>query len=132
MKIILKGSDKQINNLDRRITYGNTLFNRKELDYKLDKMLFDVASILHLPIKSDEELTLKLYDTKEDIKNRFYLNVPACYTFYNKTVHIAVLEVKNRILSHEFGHVLFDEYLGKRAPGRLGEIIAKYAEARVK
>ena len=132
----IAGTEKQIQKFDRKITYGNSFFSRKELGHKVDKMFADVRNTLSLGNfnieKLQKNLKIKLYDSEQDIYNRFRMTVPACYTFYNRTVHVSVFDIKNKILSHEFGHVLFDEYLGKRAIGKLGEIVAKYIERVVK
>jgi len=107
----------------RRITYGNRLFRKLPVEDRVDKLFVRVQTLLDCP--SMKGLKIRLHRRVHMLRPKGY------YSHYNKTVHLCIRDGKNKVLAHELGHAVFDNFLGRRAPGKMGEIMAKYVAVRI-
>lgn len=131
MQIEVQGSDKNKDILLNKINGKWFWKSYQNLDSLLKQIANDVCvKIGRIP---DVKCYVFLCNDTEPIQRKYYgkvvhKNVPAFASLSRNVIVINVDRCNTKILKHEFGHIFFESFLGKRVGYHLHEHVAKYCE----
>ncbi|MBW1940973.1 MAG: hypothetical protein JRI28_06320 [Deltaproteobacteria bacterium] len=142
---IIYDDQKQLRKFDDKLYLGRLRYllrKRKDITVaeavknKVDLITEKVETVLEMfpnPLK----FTLVLLSTPRDVQNAYQkiygrkVNYIAFYSPKENTVFISVKRAKLRVLAHEFGHVVVENYFEVSPPAKIHEVLAQFAETHI-
>lgn len=107
-----------------------------ELQNKLNIIVEKVETVLDMfPAKL--YVTMVLLPSSKEVQEIYMqkygnrVNHVAYYSLSEKTIYLSVSDVNLNVLAHEIGHIVVDHYFPVRAPYKIHELLAQFAEAHV-
>ncbi len=123
-------------NLSRMIKRKNLITVQDEVEAKIDIIVEKVEVVLDM-FPENLHFNLVLLPTAKDV-SRFYkknygksVNHIAYYSLTQKTIYISVDDTKLKVLAHEIGHMIVDNFFQVRPPYTIHELMAQFAEKHV-
>ncbi len=123
-------------NLSRMIKRKNLITVQDEVEAKIDIIVEKVEVALDM-FPENLHFTLVLLPTARDVSgiyNKFYgkkVDHIAYYSLTQKTIYISVDDTKLKVLAHEIGHMIVDNFFKVRPPYTIHELMAQFAEKHV-
>ncbi len=123
-------------NLSRMIKRKNLITIQDEVEAKIDIIVEKVEVVLDM-FPDNLHFNLVLLPGAKDV-SRFYkksygksVNHIAYYSLTQKTIYISVDDTKLKVLAHEIGHMIVDNFFQVRPPYTIHELMAQFAEKHV-
>ena len=123
-------------NLSRMIKRKNLITIQDEVEAKIDIVVEKVEVVLDM-FPENLHFNLVLLPSAKDV-SRFYkknygksVNHIAYYSLTQKTIYISVDDTKLKVLAHEIGHMIVDNFFQVRPPYTIHELMAQFAEKHV-
>ena len=123
-------------NLSRMIKRKNLITIQDEVEAKIDIVVEKVEVVLDM-FPENLHFNLVLLPSAEEV-SRFYkknygksVNHIAYYSLTQKTIYISVDDTKLKVLAHEIGHMIVDNFFQVRPPYTIHELMAQFAEKHV-
>jgi hypothetical protein len=107
-----------------------------EVKNKIDVVLEKVEVVLDM-FPKDVSFNIILLPDDEDIQkihqNVYHrdANYIAFYSPKTNTVYLSVDDINLRVLAHEFGHVIVENYFEISPPPKMHELLAQFAAANI-
>jgi len=145
--VTLQYGDKRIlREFNDKLIIGRKLsavVRKKNVDTVEDEVLAKVDVIIEkiqviLVMFPDKiHITLVLLPDDDDVADMYMKTYGkrqkniAYYSLSKKTIYISVDDTKLRVLAHEVGHAVADQYFEVRPPYKIHELMAQFAEKHV-
>lgn len=120
--------------LRNRLPRGDTLDGEviNKLEYVVKKVMLVLD--MHLP---ELQFTIVIHPSasgvQADFKRLYHIDVDyiAFYSPHQNTVFYSAKDASLRVVAHEIGHVVAENYFQVSPPARIHEVMAQYAEKHV-
>ncbi len=145
--VTLQYSDKRVlREFNNKLIIGRKLSSmarKKNVETVEDEVLAKVDVIIEkvqvvLDMFPDKiHITLVLLPDEDDVAAKYKARYGkdqdniAYYSLSEKTIYISVDDTKLRVLAHEMGHAVTDQYFKVRPPYKIHELMAQFAERHV-
>lgn len=142
--IINYKNENQLNEFNQELEIGNLSYYIKdtaqtvqdEIRQKIDIIISRIQSVLDM---SPTGLNIKvtLLDTKKqviDSYKRIYksdTNFIAFYSVGENNVYISIEDISLKVIAHEFGHAVVENYFDVSPPRKIHEVLAQFAEQHI-
>lgn len=103
---------------------------------KIDLIVEKTQIVLDM-FPAEIHLTLVLLPDDDDVSEMYLQkygkrqNNIAYYSLSEKTIYISADDTKLRVLAHEMGHAIADQYFEVRPPYKIHELMAQFAEKHI-
>lgn len=117
-------------------TQSSGLTLREDVKKKLDQMVEKVETVLGM-YPNILDFKIVLHDSKRMVSQsyrRIYGHGSDFIAFYSpkeNTVFFSAENLKLRVVAHELGHVVVENYYQKKTPRHLHEVLAQFAETHI-
>ena len=145
--VTLQYSDKRLlREFNNKLIIGrklSSMMRKKNVDTVEDEVLAKVDLIVEktqvvLDMFPDKmHLTLMLLSDSGDVAEMYMQKYGkrqrniAYYSLSEKTIYISVDDTKLRVVAHEMGHAVTDQYFEVRPPYKIHELMAQFAEKHI-
>lgn len=145
--VTLQYSDKRLlREFNNKLIIGRKLtsmMRKKNVETVEDEVLAKVDLVVEktqvvLDMFPDKiHITLVLLPDDDDVTDMYKKtygkrqNNIAYYSLSQKTIYISVDDTKLRVLAHELGHAVTDQYFEVRPPYKIHELMAQFAEKHI-
>ena len=122
--------------LSRMIKRNNLITVQDEVAAKVDIIVEKVEVVLDM-FPENLHFTLVLVPTARDVSKIYKKNYGksvnhiAYYSIAQKTIYISVDDTRLKVLAHEVGHMVADNFFKVRPPYKVHELMAQFAEKHV-
>lgn len=123
-------------NLSRMIKRKNLITVGDEVQAKIDLIVEKVEVVLDM-FPEKLQFNLVLLPTSRDVSAVYKKNYGksvnhiAYYSLTQKTIYISVKDTRLKVLAHEIGHMVADNFFQVRPPYTIHELMAQFAEKHV-
>lgn len=141
---IVYKNDSQLKTFNQKFDIGRLSFYIKdtaetvqdEIRLKLDIVISRIQAILDM---SPEDLQFKIFllDSKKEVFDAYkklYGSSPGFIAFYSvgkNTVYISLEDTELKVIAHEFGHAVIENYFDVSPPRKIHEVLAQFAESHI-
>lgn len=107
-----------------------------EIKLKIDAIISRVQTILDMH-PEDLHFSVFLLDSKKEIFDSYkkmYGNESGFIAFYSigkNTVYVSIENTELKIIAHEFGHAVIENYFDVSPPRKIHEVLAQFAESHI-
>lgn len=142
--IIKYKDENQLDEFNQELDIGNLSYYIKdtaqtvqdEIRQKIDIIISRVQSVLDMsPTGLNFKVTI--LDTKKEIiesYKRIYksdTNFIAFYSVGENNVYISLEDISLKVIAHEFGHAVVENYFDVSPPRKIHEVLAQFAEQHI-
>lgn len=142
--VISYRDESQLRDFNEELSVGKLSFYiqgtaqtfQDEVRQKIDVIITRVQAVLDMhPARLSFRIVI--LDTEKDVDDTYkklYGNSSGFISFYSvgkNTVYIAVENTSLKILSHEIGHAVVENYFDVSPPRRIHEVLAQFAEKHI-
>ncbi|PHR26301.1 MAG: hypothetical protein COA36_12535 [Desulfotalea sp.] len=126
--------------LSRKLRYHlknkNIVTVKDEVTAKLD-VIIEKAEVVLAMFPDDLHITIVLLASRKDVaamyKSKYgkRANHISYYSLREKTIYISVDDTRLRVIAHEIGHAIVDQYFKVRPPYNIHELMAQFTEKHI-
>lgn len=141
---IVYKNDAQLRSFNQELNIGKLSYYIKdtaetvhdEIILKIDAIISRVQKILDMR-PEDLHFIVLLLDTKKEVLESYkkmYGNESGYIAFYSvgkNTVYVSIENTELKIIAHEIGHAIIENYFEVSPPRKIHEVLAQFAESHI-